>query len=400
VKAVLTSIETASGRFKAWLSSWRLPVRIPVPNRDNLIAMGLMSLAMGLIVGVAIGPGLGSAGNAIAGIAAPPVTSTPEEEVAEEEVGNPDPVELGTPAGSESLASTDSTGPSTADTGIDDLGVPAPTPDVPDEPVDPREPVPANDIEPDPDTPIEDEPEAEDGTELKGAVVGVDTNGKRFSVADSSGNVLVLFGQDLPSSGDAVRTRILPLANGTFAETGERKVSGIRSKSKLRGIVSWFDPVTRLAVISSRGSSLAVDLTAIPEVQEPEIGVGSPVEGAVAIAEPVEAVGDEPARPGLIAEELEATGETIERIEMSGKLEAIDETGRILVLAADSNGLIPAGITIMTPKKFPFETVSEGKAYDVSANRGDDGMLTLTGLSPGYGKSSADDAEAAFGDHG
>ena len=43
-------------------ASWRLPVVIPVPNRDNLIAMGLMALAFGLLVGFALGPLLAPAG--------------------------------------------------------------------------------------------------------------------------------------------------------------------------------------------------------------------------------------------------------------------------------------------------------------------------------------------------
>ena len=49
-------------------ASWRLPVVIPVPNRDNLIAMGLMALAFGLLVGFAIGPLLAPAGNAVAAV--------------------------------------------------------------------------------------------------------------------------------------------------------------------------------------------------------------------------------------------------------------------------------------------------------------------------------------------
>ena len=86
-------------------ASWRLPVVIPVPNRDNLIAMGLMALSVGLLVGVAIGPLLGPAGSAVAGIVAPSATA-PTEDTTTAATDTTEPaaegVGLQSPAGSES----------------------------------------------------------------------------------------------------------------------------------------------------------------------------------------------------------------------------------------------------------------------------------------------------------
>lgn len=388
-------------RIQQKAASWKLPVRIPVPNRDNLIAMGLMALSLGLMVGVAIGPALGAASNAVAGIAAPLAAAPPAEPDAEPVTDQPvSDVELGSPAGSDSGDSSmvsdssgssgglgDSSGSGSSDSGIDYSSD--------DNIVDEN---PASIENPDGSG---DEPEEEAlGTELKGATVSVDPDGSGYDIADSSGNVLALHATEPPALGEGIVTRIDPLANGTFAEVGEPKVAGLRKKSKLRGTVSWVDPVAKLAVISSRGSSLAVDLGVTADDQDPAIEAGSPIEAVVLIGEPVVSEDGLGTRPGLVAESLKITGDPLESFDLNAVISGTGTTGRKLSVAADGGGLIAAEITIDAPKAFDPALVTPGKTYNLTVEPGASGGMTLIGLSPDYNKKVAADSAAAFGTHG
>lgn len=387
-------------RIQEKASSWRLPVRVPVPNRDNLIAMGLMALSLGLMVGVAIGPALGAASNAVAGITAPLAAAPPAEPEAEPVTDQPvSDIELGSPAGSDSASSSmvsddsgssggfdDSSGSGSSDSGIDYSGG--------DDTIDEN---PAT-VETPPDDPG-DEKEEVQGTELKGAVVGVDPDRGGYDIADSSGNVLALHATKPPAIGSGIVTRIEPLANGTFAEVGDRKVAGLRTRSKLRGTVSWVDPVAKLAVVSSRGSSLAVDLGSIPEEQGAAIQVGSPIEAVVLIGGPVVSEDGLVTRPGLVAESLKVTGEPLATFDLNGSVSGTGGATRRLTVAADGAGLIPAEIAVGAPKSFDPALVTPGRTYNLSVERGAAGQLTLIGLSPDYNKRVAADSAAAFGTH-
>ena len=371
---------------------------VPVPNRDNLIAMGLMALAFGLLVGFAIGPLLAPAGNAVAGIIAPAVAA-PAEDTTTATTGTTDPaaegVALQSPAGSESPASTtvaDVT-PSTSTTDIapstDTTTDYTPTPDPAAAPADQIDPAPAD---PDP-VPVEN------GSELKGTVVGTQPEGGDYDVADSSGNLLSLHATEPPAVGDDVSTRIESLSNGTFGELGDRKVRGRKMKSKLRGVTSWVDAATGLMVISSRGSSLAVDIAAIPDDQVLLLAPGSLVEATVSFTEPVEGTDETPARPALVAEEIQADEEVSDRIELSSRVKSVDPESRTITMAADSNGTVAADMLLEAPKRLDLEPLTEGRTYNVSAGVEQDGTFTVTGLSPDFSRKEADDTAAAFGDH-
>ncbi|HTU15450.1 MAG TPA: hypothetical protein VMF31_09645 [Solirubrobacterales bacterium] len=386
-------------RIRDRASSWRLPVRIPVPNRDNLIAMGLMALSLGLMVGVAIGPALGAASNAVAGIAAPVAAAPPAEPETEPATDQPvSDVELGSPAGSESSDSSMVSDDSGSSTGLGDSSDPGPS--------DTGVEYPSDDgvVEESPakvETPEDPGDEKEvPGTELKGVTVGVDSDGGGYDIADGSGNVLALHGVEPPGVGEKVVTRIDPLANGTFAEVGDRKAAGLRTRSKLRGTVSWVDPVGKLAVISSRGSSLAVDLDALDEERRPAIEAGSPVESVVLIGDPVVSDDGLETRPGLVAESLKVTGEPLQSFDLNGVVSGIGANGRGLTVAADGDGLISAEIAIETPKGFDPALVTPGRTHNLTVERGASGRLTLIGLSPDYSKKVAADSAAAFGTHG
>ena len=378
-------------------ASWRLPVVIPVPNRDNLIAMGLMALSFGLLVGFAIGPLLAPAGNAVAGIVAPAATAPPEDTTtaaAGTTDSASDAVALQSPAGSEPPSTTTvaATTPDTTSTNVptstDTTTDYTPTPDPAAAPTDQIDPAPAD---PDP-VPVEN------GSELKGTVVGTQPDGGDYDVADSSGNVLSLHATEPPAVGDEVSTRIESLSNGTFGELGDRKVKGKKMKSKLRGVTSLVDPVLDLMVVSSRGSSLAVDITGIPDDQVELLAPGSLIEATVSFTEPVEATEESPARPPLVAEEIQVDEELSDRIELSGLVKAVDTEARTITMAADSNGTVAEDMLLEAPKRLDLEPLATDRTYNVSAGIEEDGTFTVTGLSPDYSRKVADDSAAAFGD--
>lgn len=381
-------------------ASWRLPVVIPVPNRDNLIAMGLMALAFGLLVGFAIGPLLAPAGNAVAGIIAPAATA-PAEETTTAATGTTDSasdaVALRSPTGnaaSSSSMTVADTAPATTSTDLTSPSDTAPTdytstPDPASAPSDQIDPAPAD---PDP-VPVES------GSEFKGTVVGAQPDGGDYDVADSSGNLLSLHATDPPAVGDEVSTRIESLSNGTFGELGDRKVKGKKMKSKLRGVTSWVSPATDLMVISSRGSSLAVDITGIPDEQVDRLAPGSLVEATVSFTEPVEATDESPAGPALVAEDIQADEELSDRIELSSEIKAVDAVARTITMAADSNGTVAEDMMLEAPKRLDLEPLATGRTYNVTAGIDEDGTFTVTGLSPDYNRKVAGDSAVAFGDH-
>jgi len=231
--------------------------------------------------------------------------------------------------------------------------------------------------------------------------VGVDPDAAGYDVADSSGNVLALHTNEPPVVGQSVATRIEPLANGTFAEVAEFKAAGLKARSKLRGTVSWVDQAAKVAVLSSRGSSLAVDLAALPEEDLAPIVLGSPVEAVVLLGEPVPSEDGLSFRPGLSAESLKVTGEPLESFDLNGVVggTGLGVSERELMVSVDGAGIVTMDMVVEAPKDFDPALVNPGKVYNLSVERLADGTLKLTGLSPDYNEKVAGDPAAAYGTH-
>lgn len=383
--------------IRAKAASWQLPVRIPVPNRDNLIAMGLMALAFGLMVGVAIGPALGTASNAAAGIVSPFTAATPEEPATD--IPSEDTtasVALSPPAGGDTVTTAMNTGPDpSADTGIDTST--DTTTDLPDTSV-PVDDTPDNQLESDKGGNQDENPVVDsDLIELKGTVAGVAAGGRVYFIADSSGNMIAVHAESAPAIGAGVVVQAFGLANGTFAEEEAPVRKGIKTKSKLRGVVSWLDPVSGVAVLSSLGASLAVDLTGIIPEEMPGLAVGSSVDAEVLVSEPDVAADGVTVVTGLTMLSAEVFGDPLDQLELNGKVESVDPEKRTMKVAADSSGLVPATIEITLPKAFDTELALPGKIYSLSAKVTATGSLLLTGLSADYSRKAADDPELAFG---
>ncbi|MEX0620600.1 MAG: hypothetical protein WD181_03380 [Solirubrobacterales bacterium] len=406
---------------------WRLPVRIRVPERDELLAMALATLAMGLVLGLAIGPGLGSAGRVLP-IIAGPLAQIPAATDSSAD-GNSDttlPV-LSAPAGSDSAASG-SPAPAGSQT------VAAVTPDFTSVEPAPEEPVTTTSGAP-PETP-EPDPAPEPAPEtlpLAGTVLASSVNGRSFSLADRRGNLQTIFSEFPPTAGERIRTTVLPLVNGTFSEYGGRQSLADRDRATVRGMISFLDPELGVVVLSNRGTSLPLDGSNLPEgmlsavpsdstnpstplaegdwvevdllLVEPDIEQASTdllsAEGADQALSPEDA-STEPVRPdfGLLIESLKSLEETASRIELTGRLLEIDPQDRTLVISADSVGLLESSIEMTAPQSFDLSGLKLGRVYSATVRRTAAGDLRLTGFSPGYSGKAADDGDSVFGEQG
>jgi hypothetical protein len=403
---MLEALGKQLGAWKGQLEAARLPVRIEVPGRDELIAAGLATLAMGLVLGLAIGPGGAGPGSLLPAYAGPLAATAPL--IGEDGDGSSLPT-LGSPAGGTSSGGGGGGAPlvaAVAPPAVVDSGSTVPTPVAP--PID--------------DTPVtpagnggggggggsgggdDGEDEAE-GLPLTATVVGVSVTGRSYSVADDSGNLFTVYANGVPAVGDRVETGILPLSNGTFEEVDQRRSRGQRTEAKIRGVVSFIDRGVGVMVVSSRGVSVPIDLQPepAPDLEDQELEVGYDATVDVQVIEPP-LPPEDPDAPLLSNRRLrviaaEATPNPSAAIELTGLVRTVSAGDRTVEVSADSDGLLEAIVTVVAPTSLDLKLLKTGRAYSLTARRTATGELRLTGLSPAFSKKAAGDRKAAFGEH-
>lgn len=393
-----------------------------MPPRNDLIAFALMALAFGLMVGLAIAPGWGSAGST------GPLIAVPGEAPAESGATGETAVvaDLQAPAGirtedSASGETTDLTTTSGSDTTFEATTTSAPATDSPAAPAEE-----APEVDPTVSAP---EPDEDPAPGLTAAVVGSDDTG--FAVADTAGSLLYIHGGQsaavAPRVGRKIGTDISVVLNGTFEQTGPLTALGTEATTKLNGIVSFVDPESGVIAVSSRGVSVGLDaadaieragaapvlgswvtttavipsaksarkagLEANPPSAEPE----APSDGEATGGLEPEPEPEPIAIPTLTAKTLSVVGEPLKQIELAGPVTWDQATGT-LTLPADSFGVINREITVSVPAKLKLKGVEDGLAYAASADL-TAGPPALAGLSANYSLESAGDPKQAFGTH-
>lgn len=375
----------------------RLPFRVKVPERNELIAFALATLAVGLMVGLAIGP-------MITGSASPitlliPGTTADEGE-SEETTTTAVVPPLGSPAGSAGGGQTD-TGQTTVVSAPAPVVVEAPAPEVPVEvpvPEDPPAEPAAVPDEKDPDPDPDPEPEP-DGVLLEGTVLANSPSTKTYWI-NSGGDLVTIFAATVPDPGLVVSTRVLPLSNGTLTEADGRSAVDITKTSQLKAVVSYIDPNAGLVVLSGRGASLpvyAADPSTLGGVEQ-----GTTVDAGLRLDVPdpenfVSRAGVEPSELSIQLESIETVSAAAE-IEFSGRLVSLDPEKNLISLVVDSTGQIDSTVELQVPSDFPFDSFTVGSSYSATATRVD-GVLQLVGFSPANGKTAANDPARAFGTH-
>ncbi len=379
------------------IRGWRFPVRYRLPGKKDLAAYGLMALAFGLMVGIAIGPALStvsSAAQVIAGAA--PTTTAPVSKPPDSGPG----IELGSPAGAGQSGAVSDPAPA-----VD----PAPTPVS--SPVPAAAPVSVPEGDPgiyagdeSDDATGDDVPdEGDTASTLTGVVTGVTESGTSYAVADPAGNLLAIHAGNPPEVGARVAVGILPLLNGTFHQPLKAKSAGKAKKTTVRGVVTWIDPAAGRMVLSARGVSLGLDLSTVPGFSGPDApGAGLPEGlklGSYVTAEArvgpaaEEALGDAdeandaagesepggtPPRMGAVS--IEVLSADPSPLELNGSILAIDRTAGTVSLAADSFGEVDDSIEVKLPAGFDRKPMRKGRIYSVAAKVLRGGTIRATGI--------------------
>lgn len=374
---------------------FRLPFRVKVPERDELIAFALATLAVGLMVGLAIGPMVNGAARIIPVIIPGPAVD--DGTVEGETVAAAPP--LGSPAGSDLAGGA---GPDDGSTLVSDpIGEPvAAAVEEPDEPV--SAPEPTNNSEPAPrgeNPPETPRPEPE-GALLSGTVLANAPSSRTYWLS-ADGELTTVFAATVPDPGLTVSTRVTPLSNGTLAQSGQRSAVDITKESTLKAVVSYLDPVAGIVVLSSRGGSLPVATTDPAVLAGAELG--NRIEATLNLEVPdPENYNEtaEPTDPGSLAIRLMGVRQLRRSVpvELTGSVLRADETSGTLTITADSTGILGSKIELGLPEGFPFGIVTAGRMYSVTATSTADG-LRVVGLSAASGKAAADDPARAFGSH-
>jgi hypothetical protein len=373
---------------------------LPVIDRRWTVPLAAMALAFGIFVGVAIGPseGLGSQTKTMVEVVQPPSPST----VASTETPgggngnngghNGDPNVPATPSPPVDDDPFDPTVPSTPPTPTIPV-TPTPTPT----PTTPTTTTTTTTTDPEDDPPADDTPST---AKVEGAVVHVNNFAGSYTVAGDSGKLTAVHATDLPNVGDVVSVKARALANGTWAEDGDRDHGELAERLNLAGTVTFSDPRIGAYTVSAAGSSILVRVKA--GVRMPTVGDRVAVTARIADKldpiEPVDPGRDgcgtarAPKAPKLALEQtaLEVT-DAATKSDVEGIVMGVCRKAGSLIISADDLRESGRDIAIAIPNGLRLSQIDIGQVLKIRADIGSNGNLTATGLASDERGSGADD---------
>jgi hypothetical protein len=276
-------------------------------------------------------------------------------------------------------------------------------------------------------------PPPEPETPTSGTVVHLNPVAQSYTMATADGEVMPVHADKLPDVGSKVKVPLRQLFNGTFAEKDKRVTKGTADEAKLSGYVSYRDPAARLYSLSIRGASLLVH---VPEdgpasIEPPALGTyaeitvdlkrpDQPAEaarrgkarrsrdpasasrgGATGEADCNSGPSSDPAAPPdveLWQSDAKFTLPAAHYVDMEGAVGAICSDPSGITLPADDAGESGQDIGFAAPAPIDVSKLDVGEPIDVTAELGDDGSYTVTGLTSDDGVKGASDRSAAQGD--
>lgn len=389
------------------------------------------ALAMGLFIGVAFGPAIDSLG-----ASGPQVVEIP----APESVQTASSTQPSAPGGGSSTQTSNSS-PSLAPA---PTPYPAPAPYAPPPPLPPPEEPPPSSPDPGP-TPPHHDP---DPAGYAGTVVHVNPLAKSYTLA-VRGELYGVHARDLPKPGQKIEVPLRQLANGTFAEDGDRVSSGSTSRGTLNGFVTWVseDRETPGYTVSVRGSSVPIttpdgtstsDLPKLgtfvsvdvsiedppppPPAQEERTRLGAVLD-AVSVPDPTVPVlpdpdptdpaadppsdssctREEPVKPieaqeQLVQRKVEPSGDPFGYFDLAGSVQAVCPDTDQLLLSSDDIRAAGVDVTLAVPKGIDLSKVEVDSPVLATAEVGKDDGLTLAGIAGDAGADDADDDSSFQGD--
>ena len=396
---------------------------LPVTDRRWAAPLSAVALGFGLFVGVAIGPGAAGTFATGAGqiIEIPGLVASADSGEGTE-AGPPSPAagSGGSSTGGEASMPVESALPPLASSELE--SEPAATP----EPSPPKESAP--------------KPEEPEELTLSGVVVHVNPAAGSYTLAEFGGTLDVVHAGKPPAPGTVVSVPARLLANGTFAEAGQRIRSGTRDRATFSGIVTYVDPTPAAPAysVSKRGVSVLVHVRPDPSGAAPPLpALGSFAKVAVDVekAQPVPPSEIVPATPGepasappapivepapappacapdptqpppaaiqpkaiLWQRQVSAPGAPFVSSDFTGIVEAVCAEAGKLLISADDIRASGHDLLFTVPATIETTKLEVGQSIAAMATIGTDGSLELTGLASDERTKGADEKGALQGD--
>ncbi len=243
-----------------------------------------------------------------------------------------------------------------------------------------------------PKAPPSAEEEGPEATALAGTVAHVNKAAGSYSLAIKGGELVPVHASKLPQAGSKLSVEAVQLANGTFAEEGERERKGAAKVASVRGVVTDVneDPAAPAYTLSGRGASLLVRVEPDPTGAMPEL----PPRGAYATVEASIEPGADLAQRKI---ELEP-GEPSTYLDLAGIYAGPDpETGQLL-LSSDDTRAGKRDLQLTVPARIKTTKLEAGDSYLATAEIKPDGTLELAGIASDEQRKGADDDDSAQGD--
>ncbi len=419
---------------------------LPIRDRRWTAPLSAAAIGMGVFVGVAVGPNvegtLGTSTPSEALVEAPPLTPPG---------GTSDGGDGGKADGG---GSANSVGAGSGGSGVPDLDTSIPSspgtpafPSVSSTPTTPYAPPAVTPSAPATE-PEETEPEP---LVLTGTVVHLNPLARSFTMATEDGTLRAVHTHKMPAAGTSLETEVRTLANGTYAEDGERVEGGRRARAELSGIVTWRDPGSGDYTVSATGSSILIDARtrAAGPAAPPPVGSSVTVDARIspaallvgeasAAAPPAEppitdppATGEEviggrtpntsgrtpPAVPAARPDEpppqgcgtgpkpppaplstltessVEVDAEDLESADFAGIVQGVCRSSRRLVLSADDVDRAGSDLIFHATREIRLGPLRSGQVLDLGATIAADGRLEIIDLADDEGAKHADDPD-------
>ena len=401
-KLVRGSIRPDRASFASFASlRW---AALPVVDRRWTAPMAAAALGFGLFVGVAIGPGT----QGTEGASGPLTVQVPEQPA--------EPAPSAPPAGQAGgSAEEQGAGGGSGGGGAGGASAPpvSPPPEFPS--TSPSPPITTPPISPTPSTPpistggtgagttTPVQPVEEPTTELAGTVIHINPEAASYTIADDGG-LIAIHSHHPPNLGKSIEVEAQRLANGTYAEAGNRDEGGSAGQVSFGGTVSFSDSRTAAYTVSAPGVSLLVRGSAghLPEL-------GDDVEVRVRIADnaeplPAHPAGDEgcghppglPRAPRKALEQVSlkiAEGEPASVTDVEGIVEGVCRKDSKLIVSADDLRESGRDIALSVPEGIKLGKIGNGDVLRMTATIRDGGSLELSTVAGDRGGKGADDPD-------
>jgi hypothetical protein len=368
---------------------------LPVIDRRWTVPLAALALAFGIFVGVAIGPsqGIGSEQtSSVVQVVPPPDTTVASTNTPGGNANNHG--NGGGPTPSTPTPPTDN-GP------FDTPPVSTPPPTTPATPPPTTTTPTATTTPTTTTTTTTTTPTTPTTASVKGPVVHVNRLAGSYTVARSGGKLYSVHSSSLPNLGDVVSVEARVLANGTWAEDGDRSRTDGAQQVDLEGTVTFSDPRIGAYSVSANGSSILVRVkpgVRMPQVAD-KVSVTARIANKLDPIEPLDAGRDGCGKPpnlpkaqkvALQQVSLKVT-DSASNTDLEGIVQGVCRKAGSLILSADDLRESGRDIAVTVPNDLRLAKIDIGQMLKIRADIGSSGNFTAKKIADDERQSGAND---------